>query len=77
MEFRFGLEPNKTWFAITRLDHFGIRNLAGDRRIERRNIGFGVRRSPNRACPPWSALLDSNQQRPKATDFEPAALPFC
>ena len=30
---------------------FGCELLAGDRGIEPRNTGFGVRRSPNRACP--------------------------
>jgi hypothetical protein len=72
MERRPGLEPGKTGFAIPRLDHFGIRRklLAGDQRFELCNTGFGVRCSPNRACPPWCAWLDSNQH---CTDFEPAA----
>jgi hypothetical protein len=38
--------------------------LAGDQRIELCNAGFGVRRSPNRACPPcvfkWWRSWDSN-----------------
>lgn len=56
------LELGKTWVAATRFVHFSIRRLAGDPRFELGNGGFGVRRSPHRACPPWCAWLDSNQQ---------------
>ena len=34
--------------------------LAGDQGFEPCNAGFGVRRSPDRACPPWYARRDSN-----------------
>ena len=53
MEWEAGLEPAKTCFADRRLDRFSISHkLAGDLGIEPSNTGFGVRRSPNRACPP-------------------------